>query len=92
MGRVGCLGSYLGASHTQETQSPDWPGADLTVRAGLHRPPSVAQVTGGWRSCSLQVGAGLGEEVSCKSNSKCKAILIPLMAGRETVRHRGLGA
>lgn len=48
--RMGCLGSYLGANHTQKIQSPDGPGACLTGRvggAGLHRPLRGAQVTQG---------------------------------------------
>lgn len=48
MGRRGCLSSYLGASCTQDAQSPGWPGACFTVGvggAGLHRSMSGAQVS-----------------------------------------------
>lgn len=49
-GRMGCLGSYRGTNHTEEAQSPGWPGACLPVRAGRHRPAQAtgrAQVTEG---------------------------------------------
>lgn len=48
MGRRDCLSSYLGASRTQDAQSPGWPGACFTVGvggAGLHRSMSGAQVS-----------------------------------------------
>lgn len=48
MVRMGCVGSYLGANHTLKAQSPGWPGACLTARAGgagQHRPPNRAQFT-----------------------------------------------
>lgn len=74
--RMSCLGSYRGTNHTQEAQSPGWPGACLPGRAGRGRP---AQATSRARVISAICGtAGYrGEERSRKSPNRSGQCELP---------------
>lgn len=83
-GRMGRLGSHRGTNHTEEAQSPGWPGACLPVRGGTgpHRPQAGPRSL---RVSSVQsVGQrGAGREEILKMSQQMRAIGAPRwLAGR----------